>query len=132
MFVIGNQFVELDKNALEVYKVLTGAGMGLEMSGDVCDIAFHDMVEKDFVGTVEFKDRSHVEFYVRFRDDILVCLAGTPESRRAFCSELKRRSSFSKLKIESIHKSEAIMLDLKDFQRSFVHQDTKVGLRDPL
>ena len=102
--------------------------MGLEMSGDVCDIAFHDMVDKDFVDSSEFKDRYHVEFYARFRDDILVCLAGAPASRRAFCDEMKRRSNFFKLKIESIDKNEAIMLDPRITKGSLFTRTGKLGV----
>ena len=95
-FVSENQSVEIEAEALEVYLVQIGAGMGLEMSGDVCDVAFYEMVERNFVDTPAFKDVYHVEFYARFRDDILVILAGDSDSRRAFSDEMKRRSSFFK------------------------------------
>ena len=111
-FVVENQFVESEANALEIYKVLVGAGMGLEMSGDVCDVAFYDMVERGFVDSSEFRSVYRVLFYVRFRDDILVILGGTPDTRKAFSDEMKTRSSFFKLKIESISPSSAVMLDL--------------------
>ena len=42
-FVLDNQY------ALEVFKVLIGSGIGLECSGDVSDICFHEMVEASFV-----------------------------------------------------------------------------------
>ena len=111
-FVLDHQFVQLSADDLYIFKVLVGSGMGLEMSGDVSDIAFHEMVEAEFVLNESVREKYHVEFYGRFRDDILLIIAGTPESRREFIDCLKVRSKFFKLKVESISRNSAVMLDL--------------------
>ena len=93
-FVLDNQYVEFSNGALEVFKVLIGSGMGLECSGDVSDICFHEMVEVGFVLDEEIRKKFFVEFYGRFRDDILVVLGGDSDTRLAVAREMKRRSRF--------------------------------------
>lgn len=111
-FVLENQFVELDSDDRYIFRAIAGSGMGLECSGDISDMCFHHMVEKPFCCDSTFRRHYHVEFYGRFRDDILLVLGGTPDSRREFIHAMKIRSRFFKLKVESVHASPAVMLDL--------------------
>ena len=111
-FVLSNQFVELDCLDLFVYKVVAGSGMGLECSGDISDVCFDRMVEKAYCNNKTVRERYHVEFYGRFKDDILVVLGGSKESRREFLEGMKKRSRFFKLKVESVNVDSAVMLDL--------------------
>ena len=86
--------------------------MGLECSGDVSDVCFHHMVEAFFILDSEIRKRFDIQFYCRFRDDILIVIGGTSDSRRDFVDEMKLRSRFFRLKVESIHEKYAVMLDL--------------------
>ena len=90
--------------------------MGLECSGDVSDVTFYELAEKGFVLCEEFILLYNIEFYFRFRDDILVILGGDMDSRRGLFDEFKRRSKCFKLKVESISPSAAVMLDLNLFK----------------
>ena len=92
--------------------MIKGSGMGLECSGDVNDVCFYELAEKDFVLKPEIIEKYCLEFYARFRDDIVVIIAGDAQPRLDFVHELKRHSRFYKLKVESISKTSCIMLDL--------------------
>ena len=70
------------------------------------------MAEKNYALDPEIREKYFVEFYARFRDDIIVVLAGDPRSRKEFLYGLKRCSDFYKLKVESISPTSCVMLDL--------------------
>ena len=112
-FVLKNQFVELSSEELEVYKVELGSGMGVECSGDTSDIAFYELAEKDFALNPEVQNKYDVQFYARFRDDILVILGCDYELRVEFCQLFKQRCSYFKVLFESINRNSAVMLDLR-------------------
>ena len=86
--------------------------MGIECSGDVSDVSFYELAEITFVLVPEVIQKYHLEFYARFRDDIIVILGGDGDSRREFVDVFKRHSRFFKLKVESISAVSAVMLDL--------------------
>ena len=70
------------------------------------------MVEAELVLNKDVREKYHVEFYGRFGDGILLIISGTPDSMREFIDSLKTRSRFFKLKVESINRNSAVMLDL--------------------
>ena len=70
------------------------------------------MAEAQFVLDPAVVLKYHVEFYARFRDDIIVILGGDYVSRREFVDEFKRHSRLSKLKVEPVSAGSAVMLDL--------------------
>ena len=47
-WILGHQYVELHGEDRNIYKVVKGSGMGLECSGDVNDLCFFEMAEKNF------------------------------------------------------------------------------------
>ena len=111
-FVLENQFVQISEEDLEAFMVVIGSGMGVECSGDTSDISFYELAEKTFVLQPEFQRKYHVEFYARFRDDIIVVLGGDSQNRVEFAQVFKTYSKYFKLKIESISMTSAVMLDL--------------------
>ena len=87
--------------------------MGLECSGDINDITFYELAEVCFVLLPAIKAKYDIQFYARFRDDIFIVIGGSSESRVEFVHEFRRHSRFYKLKVESISKDSAPMLDLR-------------------
>ena len=57
---------------------------GENNSGDVCDISFYEMAEKDLCLNPVVPGKYHIEFYARFRDDIFVVASGDSRSRKGF------------------------------------------------
>ena len=58
-FVLGNQFIAIkDEEGDEFMKAVCGAGMGLNMSGDIADAAFIDAHEEKFVLTTHIEKTS--------------------------------------------------------------------------
>ena len=112
-FVLKNPFIELSSDDLEAYKVEVGSGMGVECSGDVSDVVFFELAERNFALKPDVRTKYYVQFYARFRDDIIVILGGDYESRVEFCREFKQRCSYFEVKFESINRNSAVMLDLK-------------------
>ena len=84
-WILDHQYVELHGDDRHVYKVIKGSGMGLECPGDVNDLCFYEMAEKNYALDPEIREKYFVEFYARFRDDIIVVLAGILGLGRSFC-----------------------------------------------
>ena len=93
-FIIGKQFVSIDESD-QIYKVLVGSGMGIGCSGDVSDLALAVLAELNFALDPEVQAKFEMDLYVRFRDDIFIILGGSPELRREFIDEFRKRTSFS-------------------------------------
>ena len=95
---------------------MIGAGTGLICSGDVCDLALYNLVERCFVLLVTTRRAYEIKAYFRFRDDLFIAIGGTASSRREFFHEVQRRSQFFKLEVESINSTKATMLDVTVFK----------------
>jgi hypothetical protein len=98
------------------WQVQVGSGMGLMISGEISDLAFYSMVESKFVLKAETKSKFDLIYYGRFKDDGLVILGGSPDSRREFFTEMKRFSRFFKIIVESVSDVSAVMLDVELFK----------------
>lgn len=64
-FLLKNQFVT---DGVSTARVVTGSGMGLEMSGDLCDFIFWYLCERHVL-THEFKASYGIKCWYRFRDN---------------------------------------------------------------
>ena len=70
-FILGSQYVRVEGRS-GVWKVVSGSGMGLLCSGELSDFVFYVMVEKDFVLCSEIREKYRIQFYGRFKDDLLI------------------------------------------------------------
>ena len=111
-FILQSQYVGVEFLPQLVWRVICGAGMGVGCSGEVCDAVFYNMVEKDFVDCPTICRQFRVYHYARFKDDIFLCIGGSPTSRYDFLSQLKTRSKIWRLKVESVSSLECSFLDL--------------------
>ena len=115
-WVLEHQYVELDEDDLWIYHVIIGSGMGLECSGDVSDASFHELAEGSFILRSDVVSKYGIEFYARFRDDILLILSCDFDLCRECIDEFRRHSRFFKLKVETVSKRSVTMLDLHLFK----------------
>ena len=115
--ILHNQYIGVagDKST---WRTVCGSGMGLICSGDISDLCFYDMCEKDFALTESVQSQYDISMYCRYKDDGFIGIGGTRQSRLQFLSELRRRSRFFKIVVDSIHFNEAKMLDLVVFKGS--------------
>ncbi len=70
-FALATQCVEWNNNEGRHFQVMKGSGMGIRHSGSISDAAFYTTCELSLACDLEKLD---VECYIRFEDDIIVCL----------------------------------------------------------
>ena len=111
--VLSNQFVahSREENA-QIFHVHKGSGMGLVASGEISDITFFSMVEKDFILCDKIREQYEIMGYYRFKDDILLMVGGTAKTRRDLIFQMRERSKFFILEVESVSPEAAPMLDV--------------------
>ena len=109
-FVLGSQFLSLEgDDAEEVYQIIIGSGMGMLSSDELSNFLFYKMVE-EWCLDQNTRDEYGILLYLRFKDDIFIAFEG--DEAKPFLFEMKRRSSFFKLKVDSFSRAEVNMLDL--------------------
>jgi hypothetical protein len=108
--ILSSQVVTVDTS--EHWSVKVGAGMGLLCSGDVADASLFMLAEKEFATSPAIQQQYHISYYGRFRDDILLVIAGSMETRNAFLNEFRRRAGCFKFVIDSLSSTTADFLDL--------------------
>ena len=68
VFILQSQFVQ-SANPDGLYKVIKGSGMGTEISGDLCDLVFVNLVEHDLLKP-DSLNYYCISTWLRYRDDI--------------------------------------------------------------
>ena len=110
--VLNSQHVTHDSG---VYRVLSGAGMGLAASGHVADATFYHHAEKDFVLEPSIRTTYGLFFYARFKDDIFLVFE-TPDDDisviRKFLVDFKAKCDPFVISMDSISRRCCQMLDL--------------------
>ena len=101
-FVLQNQFVTTPEFPDKVWRCRVGTGMGLQHSGDLCDLTFYMKAEKWFMEDNVLEDFG-VLLYQRYRDDIIIVYTDR-SGIYDFVRELKRRAGYFRLKVEAVSK----------------------------
>lgn len=118
-FLLCNQFVASESSlggSHTFHKVLTGTGMGRIHSGDLTDMVFYLLAEADFALRADIQAKYSVRSFVRYTDDIFVVIGGTRQNRKDFVTELRARSKFFRLEVESMSTSSTTMLDTEVYK----------------
>jgi hypothetical protein len=114
-FLLEEQFICSAWAPGRVYKSTCGSGQGLAHSGELADINFWTMCEKNFACSVAMQQRCGVRFYGRYRDDGLIIFEpgpdGSRDGPRQFGKGLIERAGFYKIIFTQIGK-EVEYLDL--------------------
>ena len=83
-----SQFVVQSRRKLKpsspVFPVMIGSGMGSIVSGSVSDYAFYCLAESNFLLDPTVRTQHHIRGYMRFKDDLLLILGGSKDSRITF------------------------------------------------
>ena len=108
--ILQNQFLT-DQALSGVWQVVKGTGMRLVCSGEIADVCFWKMCEAEFLCKATVKEKYQIAGFWRFKDDIIVGIAGDSTSRLHFAKELRKRSRFYRLEFE-LCKTTANFLDL--------------------
>ncbi|OLP74144.1 hypothetical protein AK812_SmicGene46403, partial [Symbiodinium microadriaticum] len=112
-FLLSHQYVRSHLFTDQVWRVLVGAGMGLNFSGDLCDAAFYSMSESWFVHNQGLRDQTGILLYVRFRDDVFMILRdGLHMAFCEFMEKWREKAGCFKLVVEDISRSQLTVLDL--------------------
>jgi len=101
-----------------IWKVTRGAGMGLILGGDVADITFYELCERNFLLLPEVVERFSIKMYCRYKDDGFLVLGGDLTTRVTLWKELSERARYFELKLDSLSRTRATMLDLEIFKGS--------------
>ena len=108
--ILDNQYVAVDDNTH--LKAEFGAGMGMSCSGSISDAAFTMLAEEPFVLKPAVRRRFKVYNFFRFKDDCLAIVGGDVHNRARFVNALRYHSRFYKLVVESVSRTEVVMLDV--------------------
>ena len=87
--------------------------MGLLFSGEMSDIAFYQDVERPWVLLATTRTRYGILVYVRYRDDIRICLSCPVELRHEFIRTFIESSKTFRIKRECSEHEQIQFLDLK-------------------
>ena len=111
-FLLRHQFVSSDVFPGRTWRVVSGSGMGLVHSSELCDFDFFAAAEHRFVTNPRVLQKFGIFNYFRFRDDILLlCDAQSNECGR-FLSILRTKAQYVQIQMESFSFQCIQMLDL--------------------
>ncbi len=114
-FIVSNQFISL-KDCEKIHKVKIGTGMGLVCSGEMSDLCFYSLSEKHWSTDRKVMDDHEIYLYVRFKDDILMIVNGESRMWLKYFHEMKNRSKFFVVEMESSSDQSVVMMDVEIFK----------------
>ena len=115
-FLLGHQFA-FDPLSKALYQVIKGSGMGSQLSSDLCDFTFWEVLESRIINP-DFLKRFGIKEWLRYRDDVL-CVATSAALLKEFLSEIRRRvSGIWKIEVEQLSRTSVSFLDLEIFVTS--------------
>ncbi len=120
-FVLSSQYVQVSGCNDVCWKVRKGSGMGVSCAGDLSNVSFWELAERDTLVDETFRGQHGIVFYARYADDLMIVTDG---SSLLDCWDLvKLKSEFFSLKVESVSSAEVRMLDVLFFKgRRFASQ----------
>ena len=97
----------------DYYCVCMGAGMGLAFAGDLADICFLDLVERQLLLTQSVRAQCNLVCYYRFMDDGFFTTDCSRDKLLEFSGVLKRKAGCLKINFEAISSVEMPVLDVE-------------------
>ena len=85
--------------------------MGLICSGEVSDATFYEQCERHFMLNRNVQNLFQIKAYLRLKDDLLIIIGGTSESRKRCLHSFMRRCRSFKSLVESISNPSSVFLD---------------------
>ena len=110
--VLKNQYVKIRNIPDRIWKVSCGSGMGLPCSGEISDASVYSLMEKSTI-THANRHNYSIVYYGRFKDDILLIVGGTMDTRLELVRLIEERLCFFKIKVESVSSASVEFLDIR-------------------
>jgi hypothetical protein len=139
-FLVSHQFVQTPVKPADLWQVISGSGMGLIHSSELCDITFYRCVEHRLVTNCLALNSFGIFEYFRFRDDILILYDAEANRMPSFIKLLRLKAKYVDLEVVTVSSYKITMLDLqlhavpKDglFGVSFMPHFKPTSLQTPL
>ena len=112
-FILDHQIISV-RESDAAWRVTIGSGMGLTCSGEISDVAYHELVERgqlDYI-TPEITNRTGIQWYGRFKDDLLIIFDDDRLKKVNTLRQIIGRGRFFKLKVEAMSSISCTMLDV--------------------
>ena len=110
--ILRSQYVSLSRTDSRVWQVMLGAGMGMLAAGDIADLAYFSCVEQCCLLSNNTKHEFGIYGYYRFKDDALLICDRKIDRLMSLMAEIRDRSKFVVVNVESISSQEMPMLDV--------------------
>lgn len=111
-FLLKHQYVQTPVLPSDLWQVVSGSGMGLIHSSELCDITFYRCVEHRLVTNGLALEHFGILEYFRFRDDILLLYDAESNKMPQFIKLLRLKARYVDLEVVSVSSSSTTMLDL--------------------
>jgi hypothetical protein len=82
-FLLSEQYVHVGMTN-RLYKVIKGSGMGTQISSDLCDLAFFQLVESETCSKENLR-KYGIKTWLRYRDDVFLVAFDVHLLQRFFC-----------------------------------------------
>ena len=96
----------------EFWKLTYGAGMGLNFSAELCDVALYALAEKRWATVAGICSYHRLQAYYRFRDDVLAIFEHTPAMSKWY-RVFRARAAPYKTIVETVSSETVPMLDVQ-------------------
>ena len=90
--------------------------MGMICGGEVADASYYAKVEKPFLLLPSTYETYCIRFYCRFKDDCLMIIGGDMASRSQLFSEIRSRSTYYQVNMDSLSSNSINFLDVTLFK----------------
>lgn len=109
-FILDNQYIEIKSEEDRLWRVVRGAGMGMLFAGEISDAALYHKLER-FILASDVQEARGIHLYARYRDDMLLLVSATAESKQQLLRIMQERADYYKLELESDSAAGAVFLD---------------------
>lgn len=109
-YALANQYIQVDAADDLIWKARHGSGMGLSCAGDLSNVTYYSLAEKDFVCLESTRAKYGIIMYMRYMDDILIVNDG--QSFYELFAAMKIKAQYFELKAEEVSMQGVRFLDL--------------------
>lgn len=114
--IIGSQYVAMPGDKNHIVQVKRGTGMGFVCSGEASDTVFLCLAELPWAVDANAQKPFGISGYWRFKDDGLIMIRGSTQSRMEGFSKFKALAGVFKVTLEVFSRSEVTFLGLRIFK----------------
>ena len=113
-FLLQEQYIHV-ATSNTLYRVIKGSGMGTQISSDLCDLAFFQLVESHTC-TIDNLRQFGIKTWLRYRDDIFLVASDMHLLQQFFCMLRAALSGIWCIEAELVSKHSVPFLDIEIFK----------------